>query len=75
MIEKTIHIDWEKDTIVRPMWYHISNLTQTASGYGRQLVTDRMIRYNNRLHRIYCCIYSNSGTHYIISKGNWIVIA
>jgi hypothetical protein len=59
----------KSDLIERQLWYHKRGLQQTASGYGSKLTTHYMIKLNNRLYRVYCMIYSNSGTLYIISKG------
>ena len=44
-------------------------LSYTATGYGSKIPTSYMVRYNNRWHRVYCAVYSNNGTCYIISKG------
>ena len=63
-----------KDLIHDPLWYHKRRLMQTRSGYGSKLTTEYKIRYNNRLHRIYVCIHSNSGVSYIISKGEHIIV-
>lgn len=68
------YYDLEKDGIDKPLWWHLKGLQQTATGYGRKLSTSKMVKYNNRLHRVYCCIFSNIGTCYIISKGKWLVI-
>jgi len=68
------YYDLDKDGIDKPLWYHKRNLMQTASGYGRKLVTPTMVKYNNRLHRVYCCCFSNSGSLYIISKGKNLYI-
>jgi len=64
----------EKDVIEVPLWYHKRGLYQTASGYGQKLVTHWKIRWNKKLYRVYCCIFSNSGTNYIISKGETITV-
>lgn len=45
-----------------------------ADGYGRKLPTRHMVRYENRWRRVYCCIYSNAGTCYILKGGGWIVV-
>lgn len=63
----TIEIDKE-DLIVKPLWFHKHNLMQTATGYGKALKTEYMLKYNNRLYRVLVCQYSNSGTHYIKTK-------
>jgi hypothetical protein len=63
-------INIKPDMIVdRPLWYHKRGLMQTATGYGRKLVTSKMLKIGNRLHRIYCCIFSNCGTCYVIYNG------
>jgi hypothetical protein len=64
----------ESELIDRPLWWQKRGLMYTATGYGRKIPTTKMVRYNGRLYRIYCCIYSNSGTTYIVVKGNWIII-
>ena len=62
------------DLIERPLWFHKRGLMETATGYGRNLRTRYMIRYNNKLYRVYCCIYSNTGTCYIRTvKGDIII--
>jgi hypothetical protein len=57
-----------------PLWYHTRGLSQTASGYGRKLTTTYCMHFNGRLHRVYCCCFSNSGTCYIVSKGRKIIV-
>ena len=37
----------------------------TATGYGRKIPTRQMIKVNGKWRRVYCCIFSNSGTCYI----------
>jgi len=49
----------------RPLWWHEHGLNFTASGYGRRIPLTYMVRWNNRWRRVYCCIFSNSGTCYI----------
>ena len=63
-----------EDLIYNPLWFHKRNLQETRSGYGRKLRTEHMIKYNNRLHRVYCQIFSNAGSLYILSKGRRIYI-
>ena len=56
------------------LWFHKKNLMQTATGYGKNLKTPYMYRYNNRLHRVYYHCFSNAGTAYIkTSKGDLIL--
>lgn len=47
------------------LWWQTKGLSYTASGYGKRIPTIYMLKYNNRWRRVYCCIYSNSGTLYI----------
>jgi len=63
------------ELIERPLWYHKRGLMQTATGYGSKLVTEHMIKYNNRLHRVYCMCYSNSGTLYILSHSKQLILS
>jgi len=64
----------QTDLISKPLWFHKRNLMQTRSGFGRNLKTEWMIKYNNRLYRIYQCCISNSGTNYIKTKAGDIII-
>lgn len=57
-----------------PMWWHKKGLQETASGYGSKLNTGYKTKYNGRLYRVYCCIWSNIGSLYIISKGKRLYI-
>jgi len=51
-------------------------LQYTASGYGKKIPTGTMLRLPNdkRWRRMYCCIYSNIGTCYVIKNGEWVII-
>lgn len=40
-------------------------LQYTASGYGRKIPTQYMVHLNGKWRRVYCAIFSNSGTLYI----------
>jgi len=62
------------DLIVKELWFHKRNLMQTASGYGKNLATQYMMKYNNRLHRVYICIFSNNGTTFIRTKDNKFLV-
>jgi hypothetical protein len=42
----------------------------TASGYGGKIPTRHMIRYAGIWRRVYVMIYSNSGTAYVLVKGD-----
>jgi hypothetical protein len=64
----------QADLVTRPLWFHKRNLMQTSSGYGGNLKTEYMMYYGHRLHRIYYCCYSNSGTLFIKTKTGDIII-
>jgi hypothetical protein len=48
---------------------------RTQTGYGVAIPTDYMIKFNDKWRRVYCCIFSNSGTLYIKApKGEVITV-
>lgn len=49
----------------RPLWWHLAGKTYTASGYGKRIPTEHVVRLDGRWRRVYCCIFSNSGTCYV----------
>lgn len=57
-----------EDFVDAPMWFHKHGLQETTSGYGKRLNTGKKLWFNNRLYRVYCCIFSNNGTCYIRTK-------
>lgn len=59
-------------TIINRMEWQKRGLSFTASGYGARIPTAYMVKYNGRWHRVYCRIYSNVGSTYIVSKGRRI---
>lgn len=48
-----------------PMDFHIKGLQYTVSGYGKRIPTEYMVKWNGKWRRVYCCVFSNSGTLYI----------
>lgn len=54
---KTEELDWQK-----------RGLSYTATGYGARIPTSVMVRFKGKWRRVYCRIYSNSGTCFI---GKW----
>ena len=54
--------------IERPLWWHRSGLSETASGYGAKLRSSKMLRLQGekKLRRIYITCYSNAGSAWII---------
>jgi hypothetical protein len=57
-----------------PLWWQKRGLSYTATGYGKKIPTSHKIEWNGKKYRVYCCIFSNSGTCYIISKGQEITV-
>lgn len=49
-------------------------LSYTATGYGSKIPTRRMAKIDKRWYRIYCAIYSNIGTCYVIKDRKHYVI-
>lgn len=62
------------DLIDAPTWWQSKGLQQTASGYGRKLLTPYKLSLNGRLLRVYCCCFSNSGTCYVITRGRSVIV-
>lgn len=58
---KTDYLPWQK-----------LGLSYTASGYGRQIPTDKMILLCGKWRRVYCTIYSNIGSCWIVFQGKKI---
>ena len=57
-----------------PLPHHKMGKQFTASGYGSKIPSPYMVKRNNRWYRIYIMIFSNSGTAYIISKGERLIL-
>lgn len=53
-----------------PLWWQEKGLSFTGSGYGSRIPTQYMVKYNRKWRRVYCIIYSNSGTLFIGKKYN-----
>lgn len=49
----------------KPLQWQEKGLSFTATGYGKRIPTRWVVRYNGKLRRVYCAIYSNVGTCYI----------
>lgn len=62
-----LHADREDLIEDFPAWMK-RGLQQTASGYGRKLNTGYKISFEGRKYRLYCHIFSNSGTTYFTTK-------
>ena len=53
----------------KPLTWQKQGLQYTASGYGAKIPTFWVIRYKNKVRRVYCTIYSNAGTCWFMVKG------
>lgn len=53
------------DVKIKRTWWQDKGLSYTASGYGKRIPTEYMVKFNDKWRRVYCKIYSNSGTLYI----------
>lgn len=47
---------------------------QGADGYGRKISTDYAVRYGGRTRRVYCCIFSNAGSLYVVDRGGRLYV-
>lgn len=57
---------------LRPLWWHNKGLSYTASGYGQKIPTRWMVTLGSRKYRVYCAVWSNTGTYYICRNGQGI---
>jgi hypothetical protein len=55
------------ETVEKPLWWQLRGLSYTSTGYGPKIPTSYMVKHNNRMKRVYCRIYSNSGSLFIIN--------
>jgi len=60
-----------KEVFIKELYCHKHGLMQTATGYGKKLATQYMLKLNDsaKTYRVYCHIFSNSGTLYIVKNG------
>ena len=58
------------ETFDNSTWWQNRGLSYTATGYGKKIPTGYMVKHNNRLKRVYCCIFSNVGSLYIKHNGH-----
>ena len=50
---------------IKPMFHHVLGISYTATGYGKRIPTEVMIKWLGKWRRVYCCVFSNIGTCYI----------
>ena len=60
--------------VVATAWGQIYPGQRHPGGYGRKIATDYVCRYGGRTRRVYCCCFSNSGTCYVIERGEWLIV-
>lgn len=70
------YLDKPYKFIDKPLDWQIRGLQQTASGYGSKLTSSRCIIIDGekRPRRVYVRCYSNSGTAYVIIKGQEFIV-
>lgn len=56
------------------LWWQDKGLSYTATGYGDKIPTRYMVQVSKRWYRVYCRIFSNVSTLYIVQKGKKRVI-
>lgn len=61
----------ESELILCETWWQKKGLTH---GFGGKMLTRWKVKHNGRLKRVYCAIWSNAGTCYIIHKGEKIIV-
>jgi hypothetical protein len=56
---------------IEQLWWQKQGLQQTATGYGRKLTTEYMLRLPDspRAYRVYAICYSNCASFYILKSG------
>ncbi len=62
------------ETKVDMMPHQERGLSYTATGYGHKIPTTYKVKHNNRWKRVYCRVFSNIGSLYILSGANEISI-
>lgn len=65
------HFTREVEFKEKPMTHHKAGLSFTATGYGSRIPTVHMVKFDGVWRRVYCRIFSNSGTLYI---GNLLTV-
>jgi hypothetical protein len=61
---------------IKQLWWQKRGLRQTATGYGRKLVTDYMVHIPGtpQPYRVYAICYSNTASFYILRKGKMLFL-
>ena len=48
--------------------------SNSKTGYGSKIPTKTVVFIDNKWRRVYCRIYSNIGTSYVLIKGERVII-
>jgi hypothetical protein len=57
-------------------WWQEKGLSYTSTGYGKKIPTSQMVRLEGKKwYRVYCAIWSNVGTCYIILGGQPTIVS
>ena len=57
-----------------PLEWQKMGLNYTASGYGSKIPTQYTIFHDEKWRRVYCCIYSNIGSLYVMQGREKIIV-
>jgi hypothetical protein len=70
------HYLYDLESKTKLLEWQERGLSYTASGYGGKIPTSKMVRLPGdfRWRRVYCMIYSNIGTCYVLVKGKRVII-
>ena len=58
----------------QPLQHHKRGLQYTASGYGSKIPTVHMVKFEGRWRRVYCAVYGNAGTCYVIIDNEKVIV-
>ena len=62
------------DCKIKRLWWQDRGLQYTATGYGKRIPTQYMVKYEGKWRRVYCCVYSNAGALYIGNLSDGLLI-
>lgn len=62
------------ETKIDLLTWQKQGLHYTATGYGGKIPTQYKVKHNGIWKRVYCAIYSNTGTLYIVQVGKKLII-
>jgi hypothetical protein len=60
---------WLDDALIAGVKITDTPLNPYATGYGAKIPSAYMLKLNGRWHRVYAMVYGNSGTHYVVHRG------